>query len=64
MKMRGGDGQGGPPLFGNSGDQVLTVSARTGIPISSVESGGGLPTAVETSQVSRVTLAAVEAGRF
>jgi hypothetical protein len=54
----------GPALFGNSGDQVLTVNARTGIPISSVESGGGLPAAVETNQVSRVTLAGIEAGRF
>jgi hypothetical protein len=54
----------GPALFGNSGDQVLTVNARTGIPISSVESGGGLPTAVETNQVSRVTLAGIEAGKF
>jgi hypothetical protein len=52
------------PALGNSGDQVLTVSARTGIPISSVESGGGLPTAVETNQVSRVTLADIKAGRF
>ena len=55
----------GPALFGaGSGDQVLTVSAKTGIPVSSVESGGGLPTAVETDQVSRVTLAGVEAGKF
>jgi len=54
----------GPALFGDSGDQVLTVSARTGIPISSVESGGGLPTAVETNQVSRVTLADIKAGKF
>lgn len=55
----------GPALFGaGSGDQVLTVSARTGIPISSVESGGGMATAVETDQVSRVTLADVQAGKF
>jgi hypothetical protein len=54
----------GTALFGNSGDQVLTVSATTGIPVSSVESGGGLPTAVETDQVSRVTLADIEAGKF
>jgi hypothetical protein len=54
----------GPPLFGEGSDQVLTVNARTGIPISSVESGGGLPTAVETDQVSRVTLADIEAGKF
>jgi len=55
----------GPALFGaGSGDQVLTVSAKTGIPVSSVESGGGLPTAVETDQVSRVTVARIEAGKF
>ena len=55
----------GPALFGaGSGDQVLTVSAKTGIPVSSVESGGGLPTAVETDQVSRLTVADIEAGKF
>jgi len=55
----------GPALFGaGSGDQVLTVNARTGIPVSSVESGGGLPTAVETDQVSRVTVAGIAAGKF
>ena len=54
----------GGPLFGDGSDQVLTVNARTGIPISSVESGGGLPTAVETNLVSRVTLADIEAGKF
>jgi hypothetical protein len=55
----------GPALFGaGSGDQVLTVNAKTGVPVSSVESGGGLATAVETDQVSRVTVAAIEAGKF
>ncbi len=55
----------GPALFGaGSGDQVLTVNARTGIPVSSVESGGGLSTAVQTDQVSRVTVAAIKAGKF
>jgi hypothetical protein len=54
----------GPAVFGNSGDEVLTVNARTGIPISSEESGGGAPTSVETNQVSRVTLADIEAGKF
>jgi hypothetical protein len=54
----------GPALFGGGSDQVLTVNAKTGIPVSSVESGGGLPTAVETDQVSRVTLANVKAGKF
>ena len=55
----------GSALFGaGSGDQVLTVNAKTGIPVSSVESGGGLPTAVESDQVSRVTVADIEAGKF
>jgi hypothetical protein len=54
----------GPALFGGGGDQVLTVNAKTGIPVSSVESGGGVPTAVQTDQVSRVTLADVRAGKF
>jgi hypothetical protein len=54
----------GPALFGGGSDQVLTVNARTGIPVSSVESGGGLPTAVQTDQVSRVTLAGIAAGKF
>ena len=54
----------GPALFGGGTSQVLTVNARTGIPISSVESGGGLPTAVATDQVSRVTLADIKAGQF
>jgi hypothetical protein len=54
----------GPALFGDGSDQVLTVNATTGIPVSSVDSGGGLPTAVESDQVSRVTLADIEAGKF
>ena len=54
----------GSALFGGGGDQVLTVNAKTGIPVSSVESGGGVPTAVQTDQVSRVTLADVRAGKF
>ena len=54
-----------PPLFGdNSSEQVLTVNAKTGMPISSVESGGGLPTSVQTYQFSRVTLAGIKAGKF
>jgi len=54
----------GPALFGGGGDQVLTVSARTGVPVSSVESGGGLATAVETNLVTRVSLAGIKAGKF
>ena len=43
---------------------MLTVNAKTGVPVSSVESGGGLATAVETDQVSRVTVADIKAGKF
>jgi hypothetical protein len=53
----------GPALLGG-GNQVVTVNARTGLPISSVESGGGLSTAGETDRDSRVTLASIEAGKF
>ena len=44
--------------------QVLTVNAKTGVQLSSVETGAGLATAVETDQVSRVTLAVIKAGKF
>ena len=44
--------------------QVLTVNAETGEQVSSVETGAGLATAVETDQVSRVTVAAIKAGKF
>ena len=54
----------GPAVFGGSGEQVLTISARTGMPISSVVTIPRVPTSVETYQVSRVTLAGIEAGKF
>ena len=54
----------GPAVFGGDGEQVLTISARTGIPVSSVVTGRGMRTSVETFQVSRVTLADIEAGKF
>ena len=54
----------GPAVFGGSGEQVLTISARTGVPIRSVVTIPQVPTSVETFQVSRVTLADIEAGRF
>lgn len=44
--------------------QVLTISAATGLPISSVSSGAGLPTGGETDQDSRVTVADIKAGKF
>jgi hypothetical protein len=54
----------GPAVFGGDGDEVLTVNATTGLPVSTVSTTPGVPTAVETYQVSRVTLADIEAGRF
>jgi hypothetical protein len=51
----------GPEVLGGSGEQVVTVNAKTGMPIESVAKGGGLPTSVYTYTVQRVTL---EAGKF
>jgi hypothetical protein len=46
------------------GKQVLTINAKTGMPISSVVTLPQVPTSVETYQVSRVTLANIKAGKF
>lgn len=55
----------GPEVFGGVGSQVLTIAAKTGMPLKSVaDAGPGVPTSVETYQVSRVTLAAIKAGKF
>jgi hypothetical protein len=54
----------GPAVFGGDGDEVLTVNATTGLPVSTVSTTPGVPTATETYQVSRVTLANIKAGRF
>jgi hypothetical protein len=54
----------GPAVFGGDDEQVLTINARTGMPISSVMRGRGMPTSVETFRVSRVTLADIKAGKF
>jgi hypothetical protein len=54
----------GPAVFGGSGQEVLTVNATTGLPVSSVSTNPGVSAGVETYQVSRVTLAAIEAGKF
>jgi hypothetical protein len=56
----------GPAVFGGTGRQVLIISARTGMPISSWvgELGPRTPPSLETYQVSRVTLASIKAGRF
>jgi hypothetical protein len=53
----------GPALL-EGGRQVLTINAKTGMPISSVVTLPQVPTSVETYQVSRVTLAGVKAGKF
>jgi hypothetical protein len=53
----------GSGAFGGMGDEVLTVSATTGLPVSSV-SNPGPSSGVDDYQVSRVTLANVEAGKF
>jgi hypothetical protein len=53
----------GPGAFGGIGDEVLIISATTGLPISSVSNPG--PSAgVEDFQISRVTVANIEAGKF
>jgi hypothetical protein len=53
----------GPGAFGGMGDEVLIINATTGLPVSSVSNPG--PSAgVEDYQVSRVTLANIEAGKF
>ena len=55
----------GPEVFDGSGEQVLTVNAKTGMPVKSVfPAEGNVPLDVQTFQVSRVSLAGIEAGRF
>jgi hypothetical protein len=54
----------GPAVFGGAGDEVLTVNATTGLPVSSVSNTPGVPAGVESYQVSRVTLANIRAGKF
>lgn len=54
----------GPAVFGGEGDEVLTVNATTGLPVSIVSTTPGAPTAVEAFHISRVTVADIEAGRF
>jgi hypothetical protein len=54
----------GPAVFGGSGEEVLTVSATTGLPVSSVSTTPGVPAGVEAYHVSRVTLADIKAGKF
>jgi len=54
----------GPAVFGGAGEEVLTVNATTGLPVSSVSTTPGVSAGVETYRVSRVTLASIETGKF
>jgi hypothetical protein len=55
----------GPEVFGGLGEQVLTINARTGMPIKSVQPAfGKVPSSADTYQVRRVTLNDIDAGRF
>jgi len=55
----------GPAVFGGQGKQVLTISARTGMPISSWvgDLGPKTPPSLETYKVSRVTLTGITTGK-
>jgi hypothetical protein len=56
----------GPEVFGGQGKHVLTINARTGMPISSWlgDLGPTTPSSLETYKVSWVTLAGIKAGKF
>jgi hypothetical protein len=54
-----------PALFGGLTNQVLTIDAKTGIPISTTSTApGGQQDALVTYQISRVTVADIAAGKF
>jgi hypothetical protein len=55
----------GTALFSNVTDQVLTIDGKAGFPVKSVSGiPGQAPSSVVTYQVSRVTVADIEAGKF
>lgn len=54
----------GPALFQGDSEQILTIHADTGLPISSVSKQKSGPSSTETYQSSRVTLADIKAGKF
>jgi hypothetical protein len=61
----------GPEVFGGAGENVVVINARTGMPISSWSgdlppslNGTPTPSSMTTYQISRVTLADIEAGKF
>jgi len=51
-------------VFFNDGSQVLTINANTGMPISFASNLNGVKPVLDTFQNSRLTMAAVEAGKF
>jgi hypothetical protein len=54
----------GPALFGGT-EEVLTINAKTGMPVKSVVPGhGDVASSVDTYRVIRVTLADIKAGKF
>ncbi len=55
----------GSVLFSGGPSQVLTVDAKTGMPIKSVvKAGDGAPASVSTFKVSRLTLADAKTGKY
>ncbi|MEV4310730.1 hypothetical protein [Actinocrispum sp. NPDC049592] len=56
----------GPAIFGGTGGQVLTINAKTGLPISSVAKPGPgeKPMPADTYKSARVTVADIKAGKF
>jgi hypothetical protein len=55
----------GSALFGVGAPQVLTVNARTGVPITSAFAASkGVPSSLDTFRVSRVSLASIRSGKF
>ena len=55
----------GPEVFVGSGEQILTINARTGMPIKSVvPADGNVAGSVDTFRVYRVTMANIRVGRF
>jgi hypothetical protein len=55
----------GSALFSGGSPQVLTVDAKTGMPVkSAVKAGDGAPASVSTFKVSRLTLADAKVGKY
>lgn len=55
----------GSALFSGGSPQVLTINAKTGMPIKSVfKPGDDVPASVSTFKVSRLTLDSIKAGKF